>query len=344
MPRRAELAAAALVGCALLAAPASAAADGRRDLHHHRLLSFRDPEVLESSGLVDEGRLLYTVNDSGDGPVVYAVDARTGETAARTTYSSNDVEDVEALAPGPGGAVWVGDIGDNRGARDTVSVYRAAPLSTPGARTEALGGGDPVTESVPARRYDLAYPDGPRDAEALLVDPGTGRVFVVSKSVFGGTVYAAPRHLRAGVNTLRPFARVDGLVTDGAFFPDGRHVVLRTYGDATVYTFPDFRATGRVRLPSQPQGEGISVGPDGRVLLSSEGVHSYVVEVSLPARLTAAAPAPGAAPSSPRPSPAPSRGDLDPPSTAADWWGAAGVAVLLAAVGFGIARVLRRPR
>ena len=78
------------------------------------------------------------------------------------------------------------------------------------------------------------------------------------------------------------FARVTGLVTDGTFFPDGKRVLLRTYGTATVYTFPGFAPIGTVRLPQQRQGEGISVSRTGRVLISSEGPHSDVLQVSLP--------------------------------------------------------------
>ena len=108
-----------------------------------------------------------------------------------------------------------------------------------------------------ATRYPLTYPDGPHDAETLLVHPRTQRVFVVSKAVFGGTVYAAPRHLRPDQpNRLRAFARVPGLVTDGAFFPDGRHVVLRTYGTASVFTFPAFELVGTVTLPVAAAGRG----------------------------------------------------------------------------------------
>ena len=126
---------------------------------------------------------------------------------------------------------------------------------------------------MPAPRYTFTYPDGPHDAETLLVHPRTGRLFVVTKSVFGGTVYAAPGRPRAGgqPNRLKAFARVTGLVTDGTFLPDGRRVVLRTYGTATVYTFPGFAPIGTVGLPQQRQGEGISVSRTGRVLVSSEG-------------------------------------------------------------------------
>ena len=266
-----------------------------------RLFSFADDAIFESSGLVDRGDVVYTIDDSGDDAVVYGVDPGSGRTLSRTTYADS-VEDVEALAPGAGGTVWAGDIGDNLHRRDDVSVYRVTP-----------DGGDQR-----APRYRLRYPDGPHDAETLLVHPRTGQVLVVSKSVFGGTVYAAPRRLDAGRdNRLRAFARVGGLVTDGTFFPDGRHVLLRTYGTASVYTFPAFELVGTVRLPAQPQGEGISVGTDGRVLVSSEGVHSDVLRVRLPASLTAS-PVPSA-PTGPTPDAAPPAPVPDRPQPSRDW-------------------------
>ncbi len=285
----------ALAALVLLAAP------------HHLLFAFQDPDVIESSGLVDRGDRVYTINDSGDGPVVYGVDPATGATVGRTTYSSGKVEDVEALAPGAHGTLWVGDIGDNRAVRDDVAVYRVRPARN----------GD-VTVAAP--RYGLRYPGGARDAETLLVQPRTQRVFVVSKSVFGGTVYVAPRHLRAGVdNRLRPYAKVPGLVTDGTFFPDGKHVLLRTYTTASVYTFPGFGLVGTVRLPDQQQGEGISVGPGGRVLVSSEGLKAPVLEVSLPDSLTEASSAP-ATPSGPNPARHLPPAHAQQPRDVWDWW------------------------
>jgi hypothetical protein len=235
------------------------------------LFTIQDDGIFESSGLVDRGSVVYTNNDSGDAAVVYGIDPRTGRTVSRTTYAPS-VTDVEDIAPGSHGTLWAGDTGDNRRNRDHIDVYHL----------RRLGGGH-----HPAVRYPLVYPDGPHDAETLLVQPRTQRVYVVSKSAFGGTVYVGPRRLRAGgaPNRLRAFAQVGGLVTDGTFYPDGRHVLLRTYGTASVYTFPGFGLVGTVRLPPQPQGEGISVGPHGRVLVSSEGRHSQVLQVRLPPSL-----------------------------------------------------------
>jgi hypothetical protein len=303
----------------LAAAPAAQASDG--PVPSRPLFTFEGDDVFESSGLVDRGRVVYTVNDSGDDAVVYGVDPHTGRTVSRTTYA-DEVTDVEALAPGANGTVWVGDTGDNRRTRDHVSVYRVLPLD-----------GD-----RPAPRYDLAYPDSPHDAEALLVHPRSQQVLVVTKSPFGGTVYAAPRRLRTGTtNRLRAFAQVPGLVTDGSFLPDGRHVLLRTYGSAAVYTFPGFHPVGSVQLPSQRQGEGISVSTD-RVLVSSEGVQAEVLQVRLPTRLTAPLAMSGAG-RSPAPSPVPAPRDRaeDPgpgPRDAGDWLGIGLVAVGVGALGW----------
>ena len=251
--------------------------------------TFEDPSIDESSGLVDAGSSVLTVNDSGSGPEIYVVDKATGETVGRTTYTTDEVVDVEALAPGPDGTVWVGDIGDNGARRISVAVYEV-PAVGPGDRT------------VEATRYDLAYRGGPRDAEALLVHPRTGRLHVVSKGLLGGQVFAAPRRLRTdAVNVLRPVGGAPGLVTDGAFFPDGRHVLLRTYSTMTVRDARSWESEVGAELPDQQQGEGLAMLPSGRrVLISTEGKNSDVLTVPLGDELLDAVAPPERAKASPQ--------------------------------------------
>ncbi len=230
---------------------------------------FTDPDITESSGLVVSDGLIVTVNDSGDSNRVFAVDPATGDTVGMTRWQG-DATDNEALAPGPAGSgdVWVGDIGDNSAVRDHIRVARV-PVGR-GQRT------------VKAPTYDLVYPDGPHDAETLLADPATGRLYVAVKE-FIGRLYAAPARLSSDApNELTPAGSVLGLATDGAFFPDGRHVVLRNYGQASVYTWPDLDRISTVTLPAQPQGEGIAVSAAGEVFLSSEGERADVLRVVLP--------------------------------------------------------------
>lgn len=235
------------------------------------VMTFADPEVVESSGLVVRGGLLSTINDSGDTGRVFTValdGAEAGDTVGVTRFAESPV-DMEALAPAGPGEVWVGDIGDNGAARSSISVTRV-----PVGRGERSG-------TYPT--FELVYADGPRDAETLLSHPRTGRLYVVSKQVFGGVLYAAPRRLDPDrPNQLRPVADAIPIATDGAFWPDGKHLVVRGYARAVVYAWPSMRAVGDLSLPDQDQGEGIAVTPDGRVLVSTEGQFTDVLEVRLP--------------------------------------------------------------
>lgn len=275
----AVLAAVVVAVAAAAVVPAAAAAGSAVEVS-----AFTDERIDESSGLVDLGDLVVTVNDSGDDAIVYVVDLATGDTVGTTTFADS-VVDVEALAPAADvegeATVWVGDIGDNAGRRPDIRLYRVP-----------VGTGD---REVAAPAYRLVYPDRPQDAETLLVHPVTGRVYVVSKSLFGGTVYAAPKRLRTDrVNRLRPVTHVAGFLTDGAFTPDGRHVVLRDYSSASLLTYPGFERVGELPLPAQEQGEAIAVGEGNRVLVSTEGRYSPIHEVPWPATLRAAlSPTPG---------------------------------------------------
>lgn len=286
----------------------------------HTLFRFQDDRITESSGLVDLGDgLMATVNDSGDGPYVYVVDGA-GRTVGVTDYGG-DAVDVESMAPIGTGHVWVGDTGGNIHARMKVQVYRVP-----------VGRGD---RTVEAPGYDLVYPDSPHDAETLLADPRTGRLYVVTKTLLRGTVYAAPRHLRAGVpNRMRTVGSVAGMITDGTFLPDGRHVLLRRYGNATVYTFPRLQPVGPTfDLPDQPQGEGVSAGPGGRIRLSTEGEHSPVLQIRLPAAVRQALAQPAASPApAPSPPPEPRRQAPSDQGEQGLWW-VAGSAVAVVVLG-----------
>ena len=149
-----------------------------------------------------------------------------------------------------------------------------------------VGDGD---RTVDEETIDLVYPDGQRDAEALLVHPVTGRLYVATKGFFGGELYAAPPELADDApNTLGLVGETTGIVTDGAFFPDGEHLILRTYTNAVVYAFPSLEQVGAFDLPSQEQGEGIAAPSDKVVYLSSEGQQAPVLKVPLPPEIRAA--------------------------------------------------------
>ncbi|WP_018656065.1 hypothetical protein [Actinomadura flavalba] len=274
------------------AAPAVAA-----DAEDRVLFRVSDPRISESSGLAVSKRhpgVIYTHNDSGGSPNVYALDSR-GRTVAVLTLGGATARDWEAMAIGEDErgrpAIYVADIGDNLGgAWPYVTVYRIPEPA------------DLRTRTIRATAFRFKYEDGPRNAETMMIDPRTNRLYIASK-LFGAALYAAPKTLRTnGFNRLRKVGDAPSIATDGAFAPDGRSYVIRTYFGARVYAMSadgkPGKSLGSVALPAQKQGESITYGADGRsVLVGSEGVDQPLHRVALP---VAVRPSP---PASPRPVP-----------------------------------------
>lgn len=269
-----DLLVAAIVGAPFLVGAVVGAAGAVDDDAVTEVLRFEDDAIIESSGLVVDGRHVITVNDSGDTARAFTVDLGSGETIGVTEWDG-EADDLEALAPAGAGRVWAADIGDNGRSRTSVTVTRVP-----------VGAGD---REVEGEAYRLTLPGGAADAETLLAHPATGRLYVVTKGALGGRVLAAPEHLDVGVdNRLEQIGTAPGLVTDGSFFPDGHHLVLRDYDTAWVYAFPSLAPVGSFDLPEQRQGEGIAVAADGAVYVSSEGRNEALLRVAIPAQLTAA--------------------------------------------------------
>lgn len=236
------------------------------------VMLLRDARLAESSALVASRRhpgLLWTVADSGNPAEVYGVRAGRVLAAARVAGAAN--VDWEALSPGPGDTLWVGDIGDNERRRAEVTLYEIPEPAVSGDST------------VRGRLHRLRYADGAHDAEALLVHPRTGRVLVITKDLVGAGVYTARRLASRGVTTLHRVADAPALVTDAAWSPDGRRMALRTYTHAELLGVPGAAASS-VALPLQRQGESLTWSPDGAALLvGSEGRDSAVWRVPVPA-------------------------------------------------------------
>ncbi|MFI8826893.1 WD40 repeat domain-containing protein [Streptomyces sp. NPDC053431] len=250
------------------AAPAGAA-DADRDF------TIEDPRITESSGLAASRAhpgIYWTHNDQ-DAPLIYGVDSRTGRTVATLTMKGvGTPRDMEAIAVGPDGDIYVGDIGDNlNGSWDHVWIYRFP-------EPERLG-----DQAVRATQYVVKYADGARNAEALMVHPKTGRVYIASKNEDGGGLYAGPERLDASRTNV--FRRVGDVpwVTDGAFSPDGDRLVLRGYLMAREYAWKDGRLGDEgssVGAPFQGQAESVTYTPDGSAFMfGSEGRNSRVVRV-----------------------------------------------------------------
>jgi hypothetical protein len=333
----------AAVTCAALALACGPALSAAADDGSPAAFTISDPRITESSGLA-ASRLhpgvYWTHNDSGDGPYVYAIDSATGKTVARVAMRGVHVRDVEAISTGPDGTLYIGDIGDNLGGSwPRVWIYR---FPEPRRLRD---------QTVDVTRYTVRYDAGPRDAEALMVHPRTGRVYIASKNEDGGHLYAGPAELSTKTtNVFRSVADVPW-VTDGAFSPDGTRLVLRGYFWASDYRWAGGRPQkiGGLDLPMQQQGESVTFSADGRaVMYGSEGADSQV----RPERLSgddlpdSAASKPGATGSGHSATGGPAQSNAKNTHSSTAGSRVLGLALLAAigAVGMGLRKGLRRRR
>ncbi len=312
------------------------------------LAPYGEPELLlrlpaglvESSGVASSSvsdDWLFTHQDSGDEGQFYAVST---EGRLLATYRLGvRARDWEDMARGPDeqgrSSLWLGDIGDNSGTRERgLLIHRVPEPEVDPTRPGRIADLEPVT-------FRLVYEDGPRDAEALLVHPRTGRVHVVSKELSRPAgVYAAPEVLDPdGPNTLRRVGEVAPpaggstfVVTAGDIAPDGSRVALRGYrellewrleGDDVAAALAG-QATATA-LPRTPQGEGLVYTRDGSaVLTTSEGQDAPVHRL----RSTLASAEPAAPPQAAPPADRPGQPDADPPYVVIGIGGVVGGAVL----------------
>ncbi|MGH9258510.1 MAG: hypothetical protein ACRD08_01235, partial [Acidimicrobiales bacterium] len=246
-----------------------------------RTATIRSDRLQETSGVAVSRAhrgLLWSHNDSGNDPYLYATDLSGGD-RGRVRVADAGAVDWEDLALGlcptaPGECLYIADTGDNARQRRSVTIYAVREPAPP------TPGGDATT--LVTRRLRLSYPGGPRDVEALYVAPD-GALFLVSKVRSGSArVYRVDR-ARWGADTVVRAVVVQELriprsqpVSGAAMRAHGRLVALRV-PDEVLFFAPAADGTlvpwsgPPCRLPGlQAQGEALAVVDDSTLVLTSE--------------------------------------------------------------------------
>jgi hypothetical protein len=144
-------------------------------------------------------------------------------------------EDI-AIGPGPEPNVdyiYAGEIGDNDSRCKSIKIYRV-----PEPKVDANQAPAKVTLTN-VETIELVYPDGPRDAETLLLDPLTKDIYIVSKEQTSKIYRAAYPQATTGKTTLELVAKLNwGMATGGDISPDGREIIVRGYFAASLWVRP----------------------------------------------------------------------------------------------------------
>lgn len=234
-------------------------------LGQHR---FANDDLIESSGLVrsrTQAGVLWTLNDSGNPPDLFATDTLGGNLGVVRVAGARNV-DWEALSLarcGTGDCLYAADVGNNRHERSPVEIYR---IREPRAGKDSVASVDAVLR--------IRWPDRPPDIEAVFV---TARqdVFLITKikadtpAVFRipGSAWRQREVLARQLQTLS-LPRTEGnQVTDAALSDDERRVAIRGYRYIYFFAFDGARLTFE---PGRCDAKGLDVQGEGLAWLRGD--------------------------------------------------------------------------
>jgi len=223
----------------------------------------------EASGLAHSRSnplYLWSHNDSGGDPQLFLM-TESGTESGRFVLDGAENLDWEDVAIGTGPTVgvnylYVGDIGDNRAVRPSRTIYR---VEEPDLNVSNI----PATSTLPGvETIDYVYENGPRDAEALMVDPSTNDIFIVSKREASVILYVLPFPQNTAEMdtaervTVLPFTQI----TAGDISSDGNQVLIKNYlniyhwSKTGTESIRELLTTtpSRLNYTVEPQGEAIA--------------------------------------------------------------------------------------
>lgn len=209
------------------------------------------PFINEASGLAAsraDHNVLWTHNDSGDAPKLYAFGTDGRDLGA---YEIDDAvnRDWEDLAIGPGPVtgvtyLYVADIGDNNGVYSLKHIYRIPEPAVSfgqGPKDTLIKGAETITFRYPMENYD---------AETLLVDPLTKDLYVATKDDNNTIIFRASYpQSTSQINDMEVVATLNIAGTVGGDISlNGREILLKTY--TTIYYW--------CRAPEEPIGTALA--------------------------------------------------------------------------------------
>ncbi len=235
------------------------------------------PAIGETSGIADSKKnkgFLWVHEDSGNPTQLYLLghDGKVSKKVQLKNVVNRDWEELQLTD----GIIYLADIGDNLKRYDQYTIYA---FPEPESTSDEVGD---------IKTISFAYEDGPRDAEAFLVDAVTKDIFIITKIDNPSRIYklsfpysytSVNKAMAAGV------LHTTGIV-GAAISPDGKEVIVKTYLDLFAFkrdegqSIPQTFQNPFKKIPYrlEPQGEAVTFAADnsGYFTLSEKGFFSAV--------------------------------------------------------------------
>ena len=247
-------------------------------------------DVRETSGLFFHNGRLWTHNDSGGKPVLYALDTTTFEVVQKITLANAKNKDWEDVCT-DGERVYVGDFGNNKGKRKNLRIYTFSLSALPDS-------GD-ATITVDSIRFcfgdqtNFVYNKHEHDFDCEAMFATEDYLYLFSKGWATGTtrMYRLPKTLGNYVAEVVNGFDSQGLIT-GADYDRENHVLVvvgyvKNIWKPFLYLIFDFDEEGvklsnrRFELPqwAGTQTEGICFFDEGKCYVSAETSPSFSARV-----------------------------------------------------------------
>ena len=252
----------------------------------HFFKKFRLPrKIRESSGLLKVDSRLWTFNDSGGKPILYQIDERTGAILKEvkiTNASNRDWEDIAFDDT----YVYIGDIGNNRGNRKDLRVYkipRASLKTEKSIRAEVIKFSFSDQKDFRSKPQQTNY-----DCEAMVAYHG--KLYLFSKNWQDQKTRLYELTTKAGSHKAKYISTFNtrGMVTGATVNRELDMLLLSTYSsllNVKIWAFTNYSGENffngaskalRFKSPMQGQVEGITFIDNYKAYLSSEAFKKYI--------------------------------------------------------------------
>lgn len=177
-------------------------------------------EAYESSGIVFFDGLLWTINDSGNDPVLYGIDTNGGVLKREVRVNNADNHDWEALAQDDN-YIYIADNGNNAGQRPVFSVYQISKDSLKSTEIDAVT--PKIVVNYWFNKDDLESIDlngNTVDSEAILVSGDSIFIYTKEWTSDSTSVFSVPKNNALSLGSLGGRAYVGFALTAACFTED----------------------------------------------------------------------------------------------------------------------------